>query len=134
MIELCHTIKQLYLLWICKYKHVYYGYIFLGSSSFCSLETINLKIILEEAMKMHFLWVKTNSISLHFPKHDFNFDIWLSISLNVANHLERSSWTCISIPWRPYSLHFGKLVVDWMVVTSINSNQQQNIQKLGFYY
>ncbi len=53
VIELRHTIKHLYLLWICKYKHVYYDLYFLGIQQFRSLETINLRIILEEAIKMH---------------------------------------------------------------------------------
>ncbi len=58
VIKLCHTIKHLYLLCICIYKHVYYGLYFLGIQQFLFLRYYSPRLfyinIVEEAMKMHF--------------------------------------------------------------------------------
>jgi hypothetical protein len=45
------------------------AYIFLGFSSFPYLKTMNLKIILENTIKNHFLGFKLISYSLRFKKH-----------------------------------------------------------------
>ncbi len=55
--------------------------IFLGSSSFPSLEIINSKNILENTMNVHLSGFKLMPYSLHFWKNNLSFYRWLSMSL-----------------------------------------------------
>jgi hypothetical protein len=57
------------------------AYIFVGSSNFLSLETMNPKIIPKNTMKMHFSRSKLIRYSLHLKKHSFSLDRCVSISL-----------------------------------------------------
>jgi hypothetical protein len=53
-IKLSHTVKDLNLLWVCRYWHTQYCMNLLRVGIFLSLETMNPKINLEKTIKAHF--------------------------------------------------------------------------------
>jgi hypothetical protein len=54
MIKLKHIVKDLYMLWISGINMLTMAWIFLGSNSLPSLNTINSKIIIRKIMETHF--------------------------------------------------------------------------------
>jgi len=80
-IKLSHTIKNLNLLWICRYWHIYYCPNLVRVWFFPALETINLKINLKNTINTHFFGLKLILHFLHFLKQSLSFIKSLSISL-----------------------------------------------------